>query len=87
MAGGEPTPRSKMPGRLEAGDVTDLGDQDRRRDRADSVDVLDRVITGVIPEPVRDRRRELADLTVERVDQRHDRFDPSPERTVEPGIV
>jgi len=69
-----------MTGRGEPSDVTDLGNQDRSGDWADPVDALDGVIAGTVPEDVSDRRRELADLVIERLDELDDRFDALPER-------
>ena len=58
-----------MTGGLEAGDVTDLGDEDRCGHRSDPVDLLDRSVAGVVAERGRDHRRELTDLDVECVDE------------------
>ncbi len=72
-----------MTGRGGPGEVADLGDQDRRGDRADPVDAFDALdlpAAGMIPEEMSDRRGELVNLVVEGVDEHDDRFDALPER-------
>jgi hypothetical protein len=79
VAWGEPGPGAQVPGRGEAGDVADLGDEHRGPGRPDPGNGLDRPISGVGGQAGGDPSAGQVDLGVEGVDD--------PEVGVHPGPV
>jgi len=75
MGGREPGPRAKVPGTLEPGDVTDLGDEDRCHHWPDPIDRLHRLVAEVAPQAPGDDlldHGELAPVELEEIAQRGD---------------
>jgi hypothetical protein len=72
---------------MEAGDVADLGHEQRVQDRPDAGDLLDRDITGIAGQTAPDDPGEQIDLEVQVLDHPVQRGDPGRGDRTEPGIA